>query len=141
MKIIFDSKEKTTVLFEKPDEPISLLAKLAEEREQSFHFSMIGGCSEVELAYYDFSKKDYFTKTFNSQNFEVLSINGNAGWHEGKPMIHAHGVFGDDTYATFGGHIMRMTISAVGETEINWLPQKLEKKTDAASGLKLFCPI
>ncbi len=139
MKIVFDSEVKSIVQFEKGDEPIALLAALAEERDLSFTFSMIGGCSEVELGYYDIAKQDYFTKKFTSQNFEVITVTGNVAWYEGKPMVHAHGVFGDEEYRTFGGHIMSMLISAVGETVIEWLPEKLEKKTDPASGLKLFC--
>ncbi len=139
MKIIFDSEKKSIVLFEKGDEPISLLAELAGTRGVSSHFSMIGGCSEVVLGYYDIAKQDYYTKNFTAQNIEIITVTGNIAWYEGKPMVHAHGVFGDEEYKTFGGHIMSMLISAVGETAIVWLPEKLEKKTDPASGLKLFC--
>ena len=139
MKIIFDSETRSVVLFEKGDEPIALLAALAGERDRSFTFSMIGGCSEVKLGYYEIAKQDYLVETFTSQNFELITVTGNVAWYEGKPMVHAHGVFGKEEYKTFGGHIMSMIISATGETVIEWLPVKLEKKIDSASGLKLFC--
>ncbi len=139
MKIVFDSEAKSIVQFEKGDEPIALLTALAEERDCSFTFSMIGGCSEVELAYYDIDTKAYASKTHSARNIEVIVITGNVAWFEGHPWTHAHGVFGDDDHHTFGGHINSLIISATGETAIEWLPVKLEKKTDPASGLKLFC--
>ena len=125
--------------FEKGDEPISLLEALAGMRGLSFHFSMIGGCSAVELAYYDIETKKYSSKTHSARNIEIITITGNVAWFEGKPWVHAHGVFGDDNHNCFGGHINRLTISASGETSVDWLPEKLEKKMDSASGLKLFC--
>jgi predicted DNA-binding protein with PD1-like motif len=139
MKIILDSKTKSIVQFEKGDEPIALLTALADERDHSFFFSMIGGCTEVELAYYDIDTKAYASKTHSARNIEVINVTGNVAWHEGKPWVHAHGVFGDDDHNCFGGHVNSFIISATGETSIDWLPERLEKKTDPASGLKLFC--
>src|ERR1700752_2518475 len=112
MKLIFDSKEKSIVLFEKGDEPMSLIEELSEKRGVSSHFSMIGGCSDVELAYYDIDKKEYSSKTHSARNIEVITITGNVAWFEGKAWVHAHGVFGDDDHNCFGGHINKLTISA-----------------------------
>ena len=139
MKIAFDSKEKTIVQFEKGDEPVSLLAVFSGERGMSCTFSIIGGCSEVELAYYNIETKEYSSKTHSSRNIEVVSITGTVGWFDGSPMTHAHGVFADDSHECFGGHINRFIISVTGETIIEWLPEQLKKETDPASGLKLFC--
>ncbi len=139
MKIAFDSKTKSIVQFEKGDEPISLLEKLAEERGFSFTFSMIGGCLDVELAYYDIDTQKYASKIHSARNIEIITITGNAAWVDGKVWVHAHGVFGDDDHNTFGGHVNKLTISATGETALEWLPEKLEKKADPVSGLKLFC--
>jgi predicted DNA-binding protein with PD1-like motif len=141
MKIIFDSKTKSIVQFEKGDEPIALLTALAEERDLSFFFSMIGGCTEVELAYYDIDTKAYASKTHSARNIEVITITGNVAWVEGKAWVHAHGVFGNDNHECFGGHINRLTISATGETSIDWIPKRLEKRVDTVSGLKLFCEL
>lgn len=139
MKIVFDSKTKSIVQFEKGDEPIALLTKLAGERNLSFHFSMIGGCTDVELAYYDIDTQAYSAKTHSARNIEIITITGNVAWIDGAPWVHAHGVFGDDDHQTFGGHVNKLTVSATGETAIDWLPERLEKKIDPASGLKLFC--
>ena len=139
MKIVFNSETKSIVQFEKGDEAIALLTDLARERGFSFHFSMIGGCTDVELAYYDIETKAYASKTHSARNIEVITVTGNVAWIDGAPWVHAHGVFGDDNHNCFGGHINRLIISATGETAIDWLPEKLEKKIDSASGLKLFC--
>ncbi|MBP6884709.1 MAG: DNA-binding protein [Candidatus Pacebacteria bacterium] len=139
MKIAFDSKEKTIVQFEKGDEPVSLLAKLAGERGVSCHFYMIGGCTDVELAYYDIVTKDYSSKVHSGNNIEVINVTGTVGWFEGAPMTHAHGVFSGPDHSCYGGHVNYLHMSATGETIVEWLPEKLKKETDEVSGLKLFC--
>ncbi len=139
MKIAFENNLKTVLQFEKGDEPISLLTEFAEKAGKSFHFSMIGGCTDVELAYYDIDTQKYSSKTHSARNIEVITITGNVAWINGAPWVHAHGVFGDDNHETFGGHVNKLIISATGEAVIDWLPEKLEKKIDPNSGLKLFC--
>lgn len=139
MRIAFDSEKKTIVQFERGDEPVSLLAKLAGERGVSCHFSMIGGCTEVELAYYDIETKDYSSKIHSANNIEVINVTGTVGWYEGAPMTHAHGVFSGPDHAAYGGHVNHFFISATAETIVEWLPEKLMKETDERSGLKLFC--
>jgi len=138
MQIIFDSKEKAILRLEKGEECLSVLKKLAEERDLSFSFSMIGGCSQVELGYYGLIDKKYSTKEFSADNIEILSIQGNVAWLEGKPIVHAHGVFSNENYETFGGHVTKLIISATGEVIIDWLPEKLIKKYDENTGLKLL---
>lgn len=139
MKLAYSSDTKVIIQFEKGDEPISLLAEFAEKSEKSFTLTIIGGCSQVELAYYDIETKTYSSKTHSARNIEVINISGNVAWVNGAPWVHAHGVFGDDNHHTFGGHVNSLIISATGEAVIELLPTKLEKKIDPESGLKLFC--
>ncbi len=141
MKIIFDSKEKTVVKFDKGDECLPLLLQLASGRDTSLCFSMIGGCSLVEVAFFDINEKKYVSKEFVpgfSNNIEVLSMTGNIAYFEGKPVVHAHGVFSDEEYKTFGGHINKIVISITGEVIIDWLSQKIEREYDAEFCLKLL---
>ena len=100
---------------------------------------MIGGCTEVELAYYDIETKEYSSKVHAANNIEVINVTGTVGWFEGAPMTHAHGVFSGADHACYGGHVNRFIISATGETVVEWLSEKLFKETDERSGLKLFC--
>lgn len=138
MQIIFDSKEKSVLKIEKGENCLEVLKSLAKEKDASFHFSIIGACSHVELSYYDLKTKKYFAKEFRADTIEILSVIGNVAWCEGEPVMHAHGVFSNENYECFGGHIAKLIISATGETIINWLPEKINKKYDEKTGLKLL---
>ena len=138
MQIIFDSKEKSIARIDKGEECLSVLKSLAKERNKSFTFTIIGACSMVELGFYHPKTKEYSSKEFNADSIEILSVNGTVAWFESEPLIHAHGVFSDDKYETFGGHVARMIISLTGETAIEWLSEKILKKYDEETGLKLL---
>jgi predicted DNA-binding protein with PD1-like motif len=138
VKIIFDSKEKSVIRMETGEECLEVLKSLAKERNASFSFSMIGAASMATLGYYDLDQKKYFNKDFSPEHIEVLSVTGNVGWYEDEPIVHAHGVFSDENYQCFGGHVNKLVISLTGEAVIDWLPEKILKKDDAITGLKLL---
>ena len=92
----------------------------------------------VELGYFAPKTKKYFNKEFNADSIEILSVNGTVAWLEGQPIIHAHGVFSNENYETFGGHVVKLIISLTGETSIDWLPEKIIKKYDDETGLNLL---
>ncbi|OGI66453.1 hypothetical protein A3H53_04570 [Candidatus Nomurabacteria bacterium RIFCSPLOWO2_02_FULL_40_10] len=138
MQIILDSQNKSVVRIEKGEEFLSVLKSVAQKKDLSCNFSMIGACREVELSYFDVATKKYFKKVFNMGNIEMVSVNGNVTWFEGEPMIHAHGVFSDEEYKCFGGHIAKLIISITGEVVIDWLPSKINKKVDKETGLKFL---
>jgi predicted DNA-binding protein with PD1-like motif len=137
MKIILDSKEKTILKLEKGEELIESLVSISSQRDMSSDFSLIGGCSYVELAYYDMDQKKYLTKVFENKNIEVLPCRGNIAWFESRPIVHVHGVFSGPDYNCFGGHIMKLIISITGEVIINWLPEKIERQ-EVGGCLKLL---
>ena len=136
MQIVFDSQNKSIVRIDRGEDCLEVLKSLAKEKNLSFNFSMIGGCSLVELGYYDLKTKKYSTKEFNEEGMEILSVSGNAAWDEGAPIVHAHGVFSKKNYETFGGHVVKLIISLTGEVIIEWLPKKIMKKLDGETGLK-----
>ena len=138
MQIIFDSQNKSIVRIDRGEDCLDVLKSLAQEKDLSFYFSMIGGCSLVELGYYDLKTKKYFTQEFKEEGMEILSVSGNAAWFEGAPIVHSHGVFSKKNYETFGGHIVKLIISLTGEVTIDWLPKKIAKKPDDETGLKLL---
>ncbi len=138
MQIIFDSKEKSIIRLDKGESVLDLLKSLAEERDASCTFSMIGAGSFAELGYYNTIEKRYFSRTFESGHIEILSCSGNVAWAGDEILVHAHGVFSNERNECFGGHVMKLIISATGELVIDWLPQKLSKKHDEETGLKLL---
>jgi predicted DNA-binding protein with PD1-like motif len=141
MKILFDSNEKTILVLDRGEEFLSAIGALVKERDKSCTFSMIGGASSVDLAFFDMIKKEYTTQTFLhgfSQNIEIVNVTGNVAWFEGSPLVHAHGIFSNEEYKTFGGHIIKIDISITAETVIEWLPEKLMRKFDQELCLKLL---
>ena len=44
MQIIFDSPNKSILRIDKGEDCLSVLKSLAEKRNSSFHFSLIGAC-------------------------------------------------------------------------------------------------
>ncbi|OGI85603.1 hypothetical protein A3A05_01620 [Candidatus Nomurabacteria bacterium RIFCSPLOWO2_01_FULL_41_12] len=138
MQIILESQNKSVIKIEKGEDCLEILKSLAKERDKSFLFSIIGACSLVELSYYDLKNRKYFSKEFTEENMEILNVNGNVAWSEDEPIVHAHGVFSNENYETFGGHVVKLVISLTGETIIDWLPEKIIKKYDEETGLKLL---
>ncbi len=139
MKIIYDSKEKSVITVEKGEEFFTTMNAFAKERDTSFTFSVIGGCDFVDIAYYDLDAKKYITKEFIDRNTEIITMTGNVAWYEGEPLIHTHGVFGNREYQCFGGHVMKLMISATAEVAISWLDKKLQKEFNEETGLKFYC--
>lgn len=138
MQIILDSENKSVLKIEKDENCLDILKSLAEKRNLSFYFSMIGACSLVELSFYDLKTKKYLTKEFRAESIEILSLSGNTAWSENEPMVHAHGIFSNEKYETFGGHVAKLIISLTGEVIIDWLPLKMARKFDDETGLKLL---
>ena len=139
MQIILDSQNKSVVKIEKGEEFLAVFKSFVQKKDLSCNFSIIGACGEVELSYFDVATKKYFNKIFNTGNIEIISVNGNVAWLEGDPIVHAHGVFSDEEYKCFGGHVTKLIISITGEVVIDWLPKKIMKKLDPETGLRLLC--
>jgi uncharacterized protein len=138
MQIILDTQTKSVMKIERGEDCIGVLKSFAKERDRSFTFTIIGACSLVELSYYNLEKREYFSKVFNEGSIEIVSVLGNIAWHAEGPLLHAHGVFSDESYKTFGGHINRLIVSVTGEVVIDWLPEKIYKKYDEHTGLNLL---
>lgn len=115
----------------------SILLFCEKEKIPSAYFTMIGACKDVELAHYNINKKEYKTKVF-SHPTEVASLTGNIALHEGKHIVHMHGVFSDETMTTYGGHIMKAVIYAAGEIFLTPFVKTIEKHIDNETGLKLM---
>ena len=138
MQIILDTKIKSIIRIDRGEDCLEVLKSIALDKEVSFYFSIIGACAMVELGYFAPKTKKYFNKEFNADSIEILSVNGTVAWLEGQPIIHAHGVFSNENYETFGGHVVKLIISLTGETSIDWLPEKIIKKYDDETGLNLL---
>lgn len=99
--------------------------------------SGLGGSGSVTLSFYDLKQKEYVNKTITDP-LEILSLQGNLAWIDGKPFWHVHGVFGTDSYQSIGGHIQALTIALTGELLIIPLETELTRSYDETTGLKLL---
>ena len=81
----------------------------------------VGAMNSLELGYYDVKQQSYNLKTFNNPSYEVLALNGNVSKIAGKNefFVHAHGVFADNNYHVFGGHINKGKASITVELLVN----------------------
>ena len=98
-------------------------------------FYGIGAVDEVELAHYNVESKKYSSIKF-LQPLELVNITGSIG-KEADLIIHAHATLANPKMEVIAGHLVEARVS--GTVEIFLTPlEKLEKKLDQETGLKLF---
>ncbi len=110
----------------------------AEGGIQMAVFSIIGAVMSVTLGTYDQKQQVYVT--FKKEGpFEILYCTGNISLKDGKPAMHAHGVFADTQGNAFGGHIFSETIVYAGEMCLRELAgTALARQYDEQTGLYLW---
>jgi len=102
------------------------------EKIPSAHLSGMGFVN-ITFGFFDFKEKKYNPKQF--KDVELASMLGTIAWKDGDVSIHAHGVAGDKTFQTYGGHILDAQVSTGSlEILITVHPQRLERKHDEALG-------
>jgi predicted DNA-binding protein with PD1-like motif len=101
-------------------------------------FSIIGAVTSVTLGAYDQNQQVYVTFKKDG-HFEIVHCTGNISLKEGKPTMHAHGVFADPEGQTFGGHVFSKTLVYAGEIFLRDLAgTPLEREYDEQTGLYLW---
>jgi predicted DNA-binding protein with PD1-like motif len=139
-KLLAEGAERTfAVIFETGDEVASGLKTFAKEhRPRSAHFTAIGAFSDVVLAYFDVTAKQY-RKIPLMEQVEVLTLAGDIAWeNDREPVIHAHVVVGRPDGSTRGGHLMEAHVRPTLELILTESPEHLVRKYDPASGLALI---
>lgn len=92
----------------------SLTAFMQKEKLPGASISGIGAIHKVEVAYYNLEAKKYQYKKFEP-SMEVLSLTGNLGYFENKPIVHAHVALGGSDYNVVGGHLKEAEVSLILE--------------------------
>jgi predicted DNA-binding protein with PD1-like motif len=92
----------------------SLTAFMEKEKLPGASISGIGAVQNVEVAYYDLEAKKYRYKKFGP-SMEVLSLNGNLGYFENKPIVHAHIALAGSDFTVHGGHVKEAVVSLILE--------------------------
>lgn len=92
----------------------SLTAFMEKEKLAGASISGIGAVQDAELAYYAIAQKKYIYKKFDG-SMEVLSLQGNLGYLDNKPIVHAHMSLGAPDFTVHGGHVKEATVSLILE--------------------------
>jgi hypothetical protein len=101
------------------------------------YVSAIGAAGSITLGFFDKKKKGYKEKKFDGE-FEILSLTGNIGMFDGEPIVHAHMIFGDDSYAVKGGHLISAVVSVTCEVMIRSLDTIIHRELEEDTNLKLM---
>ncbi len=71
-----------------------------------------------------------YNHLFKKEQCELNSINGNIGWKENKPMIHAHAMFSkmeNGNMINYAGHIFAMESAVTIELSLIAYDNKIER--------------
>lgn len=139
-KLLNAGPERTfALIFDKGDEPVSLIAAFAREQKISAaRLSAIGAFSDVVLGYFDWEKKKYERIPVHEQ-VEVLSLLGDIALGEkGEPKLHAHIVVGKRDGTAHGGHLLEGRVRPTLEVLLIQSPAALQKVHDPETGLALI---
>lgn len=96
----------------------------------------IGALKDIELGFFHCCDKRY-DKTILKEEKELLSLDGNFTFNEGKPFFHLHAVLGNEDYTTSGGHLFAATVAVTLEVYIQTNNLKIERRPNAEIGLSL----
>ncbi|HRN71112.1 MAG TPA: DNA-binding protein [Candidatus Woesebacteria bacterium] len=138
MEIITSKNNIYIISVKKDSDFLKTLTTFAHEKQiHAAYLTAIGACHKLTLAWYNLETKKYEDHEYN-EDLEIASLIGNISLVEGKPFIHAHGVFGKQDMSTIGGHIRSMIISAACEVRLEVFDGKIEREFDEVTGLNLM---
>ncbi len=108
---------------------VSSIRQFAEKNQvASASFYGIGAADRVKVGVYSESLGSYLFTDYRV-HMEISSLTGNIFPHEGKPFVHAHGVFSSSGGMSLGGHVAECEIARVCEIHLTKLAElKLVRK-------------
>ena len=117
----------------------ALRAFAASHSLSAAHFTAIGACSRVVVAYFDVVSKQYRNISIDEQ-VEVLSLVGDISLEGDMPKVHAHVVLGKSDATAHGGHLNEAIVTPTLEIILTETPRHLRRRHDPESGLYLIDP-
>ena len=115
----------------------SLTQVITEQNITCASISGIGACDQVDVCIYNVSEKKYYPNHYNKP-MEMISLCGNATTMDGKPYLHLHAVFADETGAAVGGHLKQGDICATAELIIHKIAANVDRFYHPETGLNLL---
>lgn len=138
MEILRVSDKQLVVRVERGGQVMESIKRLvSEEKMMGGFFYGLGAIEDVELAYYDLELKKYMTRKFEGSH-ELTNMTGNLSWFEDELVVHAHVSLANREYQAIGGHLVEGVVSGTVELFVSEFDEKIERKEDQATGLKLM---
>jgi hypothetical protein len=114
-----------------------LEALMRGEMIPSACISGLGFAGGVTFGFLDYEKKEYRPKAMC--DVELTNLTGTLAWKDGEPSIHAHGTAGDDSFLTFGGHLLALKVGRGSlEVIVTVIPTRLERAVDPGIGANVL---
>lgn len=133
-------ESRVELVFEQGDEVVSTLLAYAGAYDLTVaHVTAIGAFSDVELAYFDWERKEYLPIPIDEQ-VEVLVLAGDIASKDGEPAVHAHVVVGKRDGTAHGGHLLEAHVRPMLELILETSPAHLRRRVDEETGLTLIDP-
>ncbi|MBD3170768.1 MAG: DUF296 domain-containing protein [candidate division Zixibacteria bacterium] len=115
----------------------SVLNFVEDEGIGSAMVTAIGAVTDCVLGYFDRERKTYLNKNFNDI-YELVSLNGNITFFDGKPVLHAHVCLGNPHFEIFGGHFFSGMVAVTAEIFIIETGSRITRAHNAELDLNLI---
>jgi predicted DNA-binding protein with PD1-like motif len=123
---------------ERGEEAVSTLASFAAERRIPCGFLQgIGAIKNLEIGYFDGRSGQYRRRRLRKQ-VEVIGLQGNISWLDGKPFVHAHIAVAGVDNKVIGGHFFGGDVAVTLEILIKVFPKKLKRSYDPQVGFNFW---
>jgi uncharacterized protein len=128
------------LVFERGEEFFTAMNAFCESNDVHWaKFSGIGAIENVEIGYYDLSRRQYLFRQEKGP-FEIGNLDGNITEFNETSLIHVHGVLSrcDESLECIGGHFRRFTVALTLEACLWEVTQPLLREYDDDTGLNLI---
>ena len=110
----------------------------AERSIDAAWLSAVGAVQRAVYAYYDQERREY-RELSSDTHHELVGFVGNVSLKDGRPFVHAHATFADETGSVTGGHLLPGTVIFVCEVTIREMSDvALVRTHDEVTGLALW---
>lgn len=129
---------KWILRFSKGEELVSTLKEFCIQNKITLgSLTGIGATNQVKIGFFDFSTKQYCSKTF-SEDFEITSLIGSISMKEGEIIPHIHITISSSNFHLYGGHLFEAFISATCEVILETIDGIIDRKLDPSTNLFLL---
>lgn len=114
-----------------------LEALMCDEAIPAAVISGFGFVRKVTFGFFDYEAKQYRPKMMT--DLELTNLTGTLAWKDGRPAAHLHGTAGDNSFRTFGGHLLALEVGRGSlEIGVQVIPTRLERAVDPGIGANVL---